>query len=752
MFTSFLKIAFIAILVLRVTHLVAQEPDVESLRRGARLGELALVQAAIEKKIDVNSQTEYGVTPLSLACDHGHEEVVRYLLEHGADPNIKDRFYRVGPMGWAISRKHTSVVALLVKAGCTDIDPSLAAAVELADEELVKILLASEHLTTKGLQAAWKAAKAAKHEAILTLIEAKLPEADRPKDPEPTEPKADLQKAQSLVGAYKSESGNRLTLSIKDDKVSLKSEESGQSLVLSELEADRYQSQGMEFQFVRESDKVTGMKAKIGEQDVLYAKQADVSAPADPTASSSSSAAAPTSIRPDYPLDSIHWPGFRGTLARGISEKANLATEWDGESNKNIAWKVPIAGLATSSPIAWGDRVYITTAIRESDKRGFRVGAYGDVESENFDGECIYQVLCLDLATGKNLWTKEATRAVPKVKRHAKSSHANPTPVTDGNRVIASFGGEGIYAYSMDGELLWSIQLGVLDSGWFYDPTYQWGFGSSPFLFEDMVILQCDVQEGSFIVSVDATTGKERWRVKRNEIPTWSSPVAFMAPDGRPTVVVTGTKKSAAYDARTGEELWSLGGFSEIVVPTPQVTPHSILLTSGYAPVQPIVALQHGATGELKMPDDKKPEAKKADDKTTDDKQEPTPFIWNLKRGGPYMPTPLVYQERLFVVDNSGILSCYSMDNGTRLFRKRIRNEDANAFTASPVIAGNHLFAISEIGITFVVSLKEDGKVVAENKLGEPVLASPAIAGNKLLIRGEKHLFAIESAPAQSTN
>ncbi len=714
------------------------------------MGDLALVKAAIEKKIDVNSQTEYGVTPLSMACDHGHEEVVRYLLDHGADPNIKDRFYRIGPMGWAISRQRVAIVELLVKAGCTDIDLSLTNAVDMGNEELVKILMSSEHLTKDGLKAAWKVAKDAKQEAILTLIEAKLPV--RPKDPDPTSPKSDLQKAQSLVGTYKSEAGNRLTLSIKDDQVTLKSEESGQSLVLTELEADRYQSQGMEFQFVRESDKVTGMKAKVAEQQVLYQRLVDGVASSGTAATS----VAPTSIRPDYPLDSIHWPGFRGTLARGISEKANLATEWDGESDKNIAWKVPIPGLATSSPIAWGDRVYVTTAIRESDKRGFRVGAYGDVESENFDGECIYQVLCLDLATGKNLWTKEATRAVPKVKRHAKSSHANPTPATDGNRVIASFGGEGVYAYSMDGELLWSLQLGVLDSGWFYDPTYQWGFGSSPFLFEDMVILQCDVQEGSFIVSVDATTGKERWRAKRNEIPTWSSPVAFMAPDGRPTVVVTGTKKSAAYDARTGEELWSLGGFSEIVVPTPQITPHSILLTSGYAPVQPIVALQHGATGELKLPPDKKADAKntdekKADDQKTEDQKVSTPFIWSLKRGGPYMPTPIVYQERLFVVDNSGILSCYSMENGTRLFRKRIRNEDANAFTASPVIAGNHLFAVSEIGITFVVSLKEDGKVVAENKLGEPVLASPAIAGNKLLIRGEKHLFAIESDTVSNT-
>ena len=714
--------------------LAVQPPDAESLRRGARLGDLSLVQQALDAKVDVNATSEYGVTALSLACNHGHAEVAKLLLDNGADPNIKDKFYRVGAMGWAISRSRVNIVKLLIEAGVSEVDSSLTSAVAMGNAELVEAILPSDDLTLNGLKGAWKSAKIAKQEAIAKLIETKLPEADRPEVPKPKPSAEEMKQIQAAVGVYKNEAGNKLIFSTKDDQLVFRAEESDQSMSLTLAGTDQFQATGMVLFFQREAEQIVSLKVKIGDREVVFRREPDSSPAAKPkeptTPSTSDQPALAIEIRPDFPLDSTDWPGFRGTMARGVAEKAMIPMQWDGETGKNIAWKVPIDGLATSSPIVWGKRVYLTTAIRESDQRGFRVGSYGDVESENFGGECLYQVLCLDLENGKVLWKEDATTAVPKVKRHAKSSHANPTPVTDGKYVIASFGGEGIYAYTMDGELAWSLQLGVLDSGWFYDPTYQWGFGSSPVIFEDMVILQCDVQEGAFLVAVDIANGKERWRTPRSEIPTWSSPVGFVDSSGQPTIVVAGTKKSAAYDARTGAELWSLGGFSEIMVPTPQVTPHAILLTSGYAPVQPIVCLSHSARGELKMP---------AEKKGTE------PFQWNTLRGGPYMPTPVIFEERLYVLDNGGIVSCFSMKDGTRIYRKRVRNEDATAFTASPVIANGHLITISEIGVSFVVKLDSEATVVSENKLGESVLASPAIAGNKLLIRGEKHLFAIET-------
>ncbi len=425
---------------------------------------------------------------------------------------------------------------------------------------------------------------------------------------------------------------------------------------------------------------------------------------------------------------------------------SSLPKTWDGQEGKNIAWKTAIPGLATSSPIAWGNRVFVTTAIQEGDSSGFRVGPYGDVESVQVDGECRFVVQCLSLNDGKLIWEHEAAKGVPKVKRHAKSSHANPTPATDGKHLVASFGGEGVFCYDMEGRLLWEKQLGDLDSGWFYDRSYQWGFGSSPCIFEDMVILQCDIQEKSFLTALDLKTGEEKWRTERDEIPTWSSPVAFFAPDGQPTVVVCGTKCSAGYNARTGSLLWKLGGFSEITVPTPQVLPEAVLLTSGYAPVQPIVFLEHSARGDLKMPEEKKNES---DAQSSDATKERSPFLWNLMRGGPYMPTPLVVDSKLYVLDNGGILSCYAMGSGKRIFRQRVRSDEANAYTASPITDGQYLLATSESGISFVCDLKNKGEIVSQNALGESVLASPAMAGTKLLLRGEKHLFAIEEASSK---
>lgn len=713
-----------------------QPPDAESLRRGARLGDLLLVQQALDAKVDVNAQSDYGVTALSLACNHGHIEVVKLLLANGADPDIKDKFYQLGPLDWALSRNQFEIVKLLVAAEASDIDSFLASAVAYSNLKLVEAILPSDRLTMDGLKAAWKTAKKNKQQELATLIETRLPEADRPIIDRPKPSTEELKRLQEAAGIFKSETGSKLQFSVEDDQLVLRVEDSNQSLTLTAVAVDQYESNGMAFAFKREADKINSFQLKVGDREMIYFREGYAASPAEAKSADSTPATLPaqpsTELRPDFPLDSVNWPGFRGTLSRGVAAKSRLPIQWDGEMGSNIAWKTAIEGLATSSPIVWEGKIYLTTAIRESDQRGFRVGPYGDVESEKFDGECIFQLLCLSLESGQILWKKEANRAVPKVKRHAKSSHANPTPVTDGKVLVASFGGEGIYAYSMEGELLWKLDLGTLDSGWFYDPTYQWGFGSSPTIFEDLVILQCDVQEGSFIVAVDTTTGQERWRVARNEIPTWSSPVGFVDSSGQPTIVVSGTKQSAAYDARTGERLWSLGGFSEIVVPTPQVTPHSILLTSGYAPVQPIVSLAHSARGELKMPADKKGEA---------------PFQWNTTRGGPYMPSPVIFEERLYVLDNGGVLSCYSMQDGTRLYRKRIRNNEATAFTASPVIANGHLIAVSEIGISFVVKLSSEAEVVSTNVLGEAVLASPAIAGDKLLIRGEKHLYAIEARP-----
>jgi outer membrane protein assembly factor BamB len=717
-------------------HAQTIAPSSESLREGARTGDLAAVNAAIDAKLDVNSVDRYGVSALALACDHGHDNVVDALIKAGANVNIKDTFYHATPMDWAIMRGRASILEKLVAANADGIDAALLSAVEMKSEALIKPLLASGRAKLEGMKAALRAAQDAKLHAIAELIKQALPEDARNEQEESSSVDGDTSKPADsaawapFAGSYRNEAGTVLTITVGSEGLEARAADSDQALPLNPGEADQFLARGLELKFVREGEKVTGLTLKVGDVEKRYSRMETIP-PASPGESAKAESKPAITLGPDFSFDQPNWPGFRGTMSRGIANGQSLPTTWDGASSKNIAWKVPIPGIGTSSPIVWGDRIFVTTAIQAEDMGGFKVGAYGDVDSVDVEGECQFVLYCLDLADGHIVWQQEAKRGVPKVKRHAKSSHANPTPVTDGKHVIASFGGEGIFCYTMDGTLVWERQLGLLDSGWFYDRTYQWGFASSPCLFEDLVILQCDHQDGSFITALNVNTGEEVWRTEREEIPTWSSPVAWTTPDGEPTVFVAGTKCSAAYNARTGAMLWELGGFSEIVVPTPQVTPDLVVLASGYAPTQPMVALKHGTYGELELPEDNQAEL---------------PFLWGVRRGGPYLPTPLIRGNKLYVLGNSGVLNCHDLGTGDRLFRKRMDNPAADAFSASPVAGDHHLYLTSEIGITFVVDFNSEGTIVAENALGESVLSTPAIVGGKILIRGETNIYAIEES------
>jgi outer membrane protein assembly factor BamB len=709
--------------------------DGELLRDAARRGDVEKVKELLAKKVEVDAPSEYGVTALALACDHGHGEVVKLLLEAGAKPGAKDKFYRISPLGWAISRQKTAIVEMLLQRDGAEAESFLPSAVGGRQPEIVEALLKygkpSEKSLLEALTTAKTIAKAAPDsepaKKIVESLQKTLPEATIAEyEKKLAAPKPDADKFKIFEGTYRSEAGLKLVLRIANGQLVATDPETDRNTPLMSDENETFTSRGLVVSFRKENDAVATMIWKAGDRESIFKRLPAGAADAKPT---DAPPAAPTvDLGPDFPLESEHWPSFRGTLGRGINNARPIVTEWDGASGKNIAWKLPIDGLATSSPVVWGQDVFLTTAVQAADSKGFRTGPYGDVESVEVEGECSYQLWCVNLDTGELRWKQEAAKEIPKVKRHLKSSHANPTPATDGKHVIAFFGGAGLFCYDAEGKQLWKQDLGMLDSGWFYDKSYQWGFGSSPFIFEGAVIVQCDAQDECFVAALDLGTGEVRWKTQRAEIPTWSSPVAFFAPDGTPTVIATGTKCTAGYDARSGAELWKMGGFSEIVVPTPQITPSVALLTSGYAPVQPILALKHSARGDLKIPESGKAEG---------------PFLWSAMRGGPYMPTPIVFENRVYILDNSGILSCLDLGTGTKVFRQRLRSDKASAYTSSPVAAGGKLYCTSEEGHTFVVTLDKEGKTVAQNDLGESVLSSPAIAQGKLLLRGEKHLFAI---------
>ncbi len=421
-----------------------------------------------------------------------------------------------------------------------------------------------------------------------------------------------------------------------------------------------------------------------------------------------------------------NWPSFRGQNGRGIAEGYPTPVKWDVKQSENIRWKVPIPGLGHSSPAIWGDRVFVTTAVKGSDQE-LKVGLYGSVESVIEDDAYAWIVYCINARTGKVLWQKQANTGKPKVKRHPKSSHANATPCTDGKYVIAFFGSEGLYCYDMDGKLIWSKDLGVLDSGWFRNPTAQWGGGSSPIIHGQMVILQCDVQKNSFIGAFDLKTGKEIWRTKREDVPTWSTPTVYETKQ-QTNIVVNGYKHIGGYDIATGREIWRMTGGGDIPVPTPVIGDGLIYITNAHGRMSPVYAIRTSANGDISL----------AKDQSSNEH-----VAWSYSRGGNYMTTPVLYKGLLYCCSNSGKLSCFDAKTGKQLYRENLGALSV-AFSASPVAVDGKVYFPGEKGDIYVVQAGAQFKLLAVNSMGETCMASPAISKGILFLRTRNHLLAVE--------
>ena len=430
-----------------------------------------------------------------------------------------------------------------------------------------------------------------------------------------------------------------------------------------------------------------------------------------------------------------HWPSFRGPNASGVADGHPTPVKWNATSGESVLWKTPIPGMAVSSPIVWGDRVFVSTAVSSDPNATIRTGLYGDVKPSTDLSMHSWRLVALDKRTGKVVWERVAHEGVPRTKRHPKSSQASPTPVTDGRHVVVSFGSEGLYTYDVDGKLLWKRDLGVLNAGWFYDPDYEWGVGSSPIIWKDSVIVQCDIQKNSFIAAFEVATGQPLWRTPREEIPSWSTPAIYEG-NGRAELVTQATNFTRGYDPSTGQELWRLSGNSEIAIPTPIIGQNLIIVTNGYRGVQPIYAIKPGAKGDI----------------TLKGEQSQSEFIaWSTKRGGPYIPTPLIYHDHLYVCSNNGVLSAYDVRTGQRLYQERLGGT-GGSFSASPVAADGKIYLSSEDGDVFVVKAGPTYELLATNPIGEVVMATPAISDGVIIIRGLKDVFAIGQPTATKTS
>ncbi len=423
--------------------------------------------------------------------------------------------------------------------------------------------------------------------------------------------------------------------------------------------------------------------------------------------------------------EGVNWPSFRGPHASGVAEGFKTPQRWSVPKGQNIRWKVPVAGLGHSGPIVWKDRIFLTTAVQAKGQAELKPGLYGDIAPVEADTINRWLVYCFDRTTGKLLWERTAHEDVPRTKRHPKSSHANPTPATDGQHVVAFFGSEGLYCYDLSGNLLWKKDMGLLDAAFYRSPAAQWGFASSPVIHDGLVIVQCDVMKNSFLAALDITDATEVWRTPRDDVPTWATPTIDARAD-RTQVIVNGYKHIGGYDVRTGKPLWRLSGGGDIPVPTPVVKHGLIYITSAHGRQSPIYAVRVDATGDITL----------AGTETTNEH-----IAWSHRRRGNYMQTPIVYGKHVYLCSDSGVMSCLDAGTGRYLYRHRLGV--GAGFTASPVAADGKIYLTAESGEVVVVAAGPKYEVIAVNDLGETCLATPAISQGELFFRTRHHLVAV---------
>lgn len=420
-----------------------------------------------------------------------------------------------------------------------------------------------------------------------------------------------------------------------------------------------------------------------------------------------------------------NWPQYRGPSASGVDDSTALPTTWNVTTGENIRWQTPIPGLAHASPIVWGDRVFVATAVKPG-KSELKVGLYGDIDSVNENEVHQWRLLALEKATGKVVWNTLGYEGIPKVKRHTKSSHCNSTPTTDGQHIVAIFGSEGLFCFDMAGKLVWKKDLGPMDAGYFDVPSAQWGFASSPVIHDGKVIVLCDVQKGSFLAAFDLADGRELWRTPRQDVPTWGTPAVVTA-NGRTQVVVNGWHHIGGYDFATGKELWKLDGGGDIPVPTPIFADGLLFLTSAHGKVRPMRAIRPEASGDI-TPEN--PGATNA------------AIAWAYARQGNYMQTPLAVGGSLYACHDIGVLTCFDTKTGAIRYGERL-TKNGEGFTPSPVSDGRHLYFTSELGNVYVVPTDGKFSITATNKMEETVMSTPAISEGLLLFRTREKLVAI---------
>ncbi|WDQ14925.1 outer membrane protein assembly factor BamB family protein [Rhodopirellula sp. P2] len=421
------------------------------------------------------------------------------------------------------------------------------------------------------------------------------------------------------------------------------------------------------------------------------------------------------------------WPSFRGPGGRGVAEGSTIPTTWnadpESETTAGMLWETKVPGLGHSSPVIFGDRVFLLTAVPDEGETELNIAAGGNIDAAEDSGAYSWIVLCYDKQTGKELWQQTAHHGEPKATRHSKATHANTSVCVAGDRVVACFGSEGLYCYDLDGKLIWDRDLGVVDVSKY---GIGWGYASSPAIHDGRVAVICDDPDHPFVTVLQLSDGEEVWRSDRSEIceRSWGSPLIHEV-DGVTQMIVNGWPWIVSYDFATGEELWRLEGGGDNPIPTPFVSNGWIYITNAHGGKAPIYVVRPDARGTIKL----------------DSEDESNPLVWSVERGGSYMSTPVVSGDYLYLGNSNGVVRCFHAETGESVFQKRL-GKDAGVIASLLAVNGNVICA-SENGIVYVLKTGPEFEVLAENPMGAPCFATPAVSDGVLFIRTTKRLVAI---------
>ncbi len=419
------------------------------------------------------------------------------------------------------------------------------------------------------------------------------------------------------------------------------------------------------------------------------------------------------------------WPSFRGPWGAGYIESNQSPVSWNVDTNQNIKWKTDIPGLGHSCPVIWDNLLFVTTAVNTTSSESLKVGLYGDIDEANDNAVHEFKVYCLDKTSGKILWERLAHKGIPKSKRHTKASQANCTPATDGKYLVVHFGSEGLYCYDFSGTLIWKKDMGILAPGPFTDPEIEWGYASSPIIYKNRIIVQCDIPKTPYIVAINLANGNEIWKTSRgNEVSSWCTP-AIYSKDGKTHVIANGYTHICGYDFETGYEIWKLSNGGDAPAPAPVIANDLIYLNSAHGRYSPIFAVRPTATGDITL---------------EKDSTKSEHIVWSIKRGGAYMQTPLIFEDYLYNLAGNGQLTCFDALTGEIKYKESL-NE---AFTASGIASDGKLYFSSEEGNIFVIKAGTDFELLAKNEMKDICMSTPAISGNTIFFRSQHFVIAVE--------